>query len=71
MHAEDPDDYALFRKQLAETHERLTEAHALIRDMVPHLRAPTYDCPGHLQFRRVIAGLRKRAETVTSERRDL
>lgn len=54
-------DYALQRRRLRDAEERVTEAHALIRDMLPQLRAPGWDCPGHVRAQAAIKGIRKRA----------
>lgn len=58
------EDYAGFRRRIAQVEEDLTEARALIRDMEPHLQPPAHDCPGHLRARRAITELRKRVEAM-------
>lgn len=56
------DDYAAFRSRLRTAEERVTEAHALVRDMLLQLRAPGWDCPGHRRAQVAIKSLRERAQ---------
>lgn len=59
------EDYALQRRRLRDAEERVTEAHALIRDMVPKLRSPGWnEAP---KGRREILDLRRRAEELGRE----
>lgn len=58
----EPDDYALQRRRIKDAEERVTEAHALVRDMLQQLRAPGWDSPGHRRAQVAIRSLRERAQ---------